>query len=337
MFVSKFLEKLCWGINLHQFVVDDDGGSSVDNDEALGTGNDARVALLNQISDENDRGRGEEFVEIDEQGNASQFSLPDNDENDDRSNEDEEVPPSEDVHAEDPKKYKIKVNGQEKEVSIEDLIERAQKVESADQYLNEASRLYREAQGSKQQPPEGAVADEEGLSNDDLALARAIQMGSEEEAVAAIRKLKSPSLSPDDLAKTIDERLNFQEAIHKFQTDYKDILSDPILRQVALDSDAKLLAQGDKRSYYDRYQAIGNELREWVNSKVGQVKDHEKSTAEVSSEKVDRKKSAPTVPKAAGGKVQQPVEAEPEETPAQIIANMARSRGGPQWMGGKGT
>ena len=166
------------------------------------------------------------------------------------------------------------------------------------------------------------------------ALVRAIQMGTEEEAMAAIEKLQSrpPSVSADDVARTVDERLTFNDAVSRFQKDYKDLADDPVLLNIVLQRDKELLAQGDKRSYWERYEDIGTSVRTWKESLTKPATPEPEKPA---SDKQTRKASAPAVPQGAGTKAPAAVQDEDrEETSAEIISKMAKSRGGPQWLRG---
>ena len=138
-----------------------------------------------------------------------------------------------------------------------------------------------------------------------------------------------------DLARTVDERLNFQTSVAWFKNEYKDILSDPILQQLAVQQDNMLRAQGDKRPYAERYKEIGEGIRNWVKSRMPQETKTEtepETKVETTQERKERKAAAPSVPKAASSKVKAPVEDDEEESVQDTIANMAKSRGGPQWL-----
>ena len=318
---------------------------TTDDGEVAGSGNDARVALLNSINDGLDASRADEMVEIDDAGQVTEF-VPSEIEaeapvpsDDDGTTEKELERMAEEVSETEaspvaPQKFKIKVNGKELELTQEELIERAQKVEAADTYLAEAARLKKQAvqesQPKQTSKETAAVNEREALRE----MARAIQMGSEEEAIEAIAKLQSrgPSVTADDMARTVDERLNFKEAASKFESEFHDIMGDPVLRKMVLDKDLEALNAGDKRDYYTRYADIGNEVRAWkdglVKAAVPPVQP--KSPAQ---EKLDRKASVASVPKVASAKTVAPVaEDETEESPSAVIANMAKTRGGPQWM-----
>jgi hypothetical protein len=321
------------------------GEEAKDSGEAQGTGNDARVALLNRISDENDQRAAEDFADVNDDGTTSPFVV--------RTADGEEVPLKDesatdgaaaaeiDKLAEEsgsvPSKIKIKVNGREIELTQDELIERAQKVESADMYLAEAARLRtenaRNAVAANQATTRKPVVEEQDSVEEDLAIARAIQMGTEEEAVAALRKLRTsrPSVTADDVRRTVDSRLTFNEAIQQFRSSFKDIASDPVLNQMAIDADARLLAQGDKRPYAERYTEIGNEIRGWADRMV-QARAPVTKPTDPGAEKLARKAAASPIPKAASTKSASTVEPEKEESTSDIIASIAKSRGGPQWM-----
>ena len=191
----------------------------------------------------------------------------------------------------------------------------------------------READSSKEvKPPLPSPEDATAKANEDRrALVRAIQMGTEDEAMEAIEKLQArPSVSADDVARTVDERLTFNDAVSRFQKDYKDLAEDPVLLNIVLQRDKELIAQGDKRSYWERYEDIGNSVRTW---KEGLTKAATPEPEKPVSDKQARKASASAVPQGAGTKAPAAVQDEDrEETSAEIISKMAKSRGGPQWL-----
>jgi hypothetical protein len=258
--------------------------------------NNARLAMYDQIADSNDEARNAEFEDIPDDAHT-RFQET----NDDSAS-----------NAQEPEKIPLKVNGKVLELPIEEVIARAQMVESAHDYLEQAKRIRLEAVQSTQAPKPDASRPP---VDDDLALVRAIQMGSEEEAVQALRQIRSPN---QDLPKLIDERMSFQQAVSRFQTEFKDVFDDPMLRQLALNKDAELVAQGDSRSYWDRYEAVGNEIRQWVGSvrKTSSVPD-----------KRERKANATSAPTAAASRVASQAQEEPEESVSDVISKMAQSRG----------
>lgn len=323
--------------------------ATTDDGETIGNGNDARLKMYAQINDQNDRTLAEngDLADVNDDNTTSPFNA-------DANLTDEEIAARELKRAEDeanlkapddtgstsePVKHKIKVNGRELELTTEELIERAQKVEAAESYLSEAARIKREAEQQaqlathqQQQPSQEDVA--AALQEDRRALVRAIQMGTEEEAMAAIEKLQArntPSVNADEITKAVDERITFNDAVTRFQTEFKDLVSDQTLLNVVLQRDRELLAQGDKRSYWERYQEIGKQVRDWRDSLVKAAAP----AAPREPDKQTRKASATAVPNAASTKAPQAAdEEEQEESMSEVIAAMAKARGGPQWLRG---
>lgn len=340
MKISKLLKFLLMSA-MPLYATDDEGGGAAVNEdtgEALGTGNDARVSMLDRIADSADREREEEFADIvdADKGITEKFVAPALDDPEaeqqriDAEAEQVRAKAAEDAEAaaagQTPVLPTIKVNGQEVQLTPE-LIEKAQKIGSADVYLAEAARKKNEAAAVRTEvaPPTQEV--------DLRDLARSLQMGTEEEAVAALQKLTKVGPSQDDITRTIDDRLSFTTAISKFQEEYKDIVADPVLLALAETADNQLRAKGDTRGYYDRFAAIGSDLRKWVSSKTA-ASGTQQAEAEASADKVARKAAATKSLPVAGVKTATSVQEEKEESPSEIIARMAASRGGPQWMAG---
>jgi hypothetical protein len=250
--------------------------------------------------------------EMIENGEFSQDGLDEeaNEHNEETVGVEEDTPPT-------VEKHKIRVNGKDLELSYDDLIARAQKVEAADEYLRKAKEL------SERVVPQPSSQDVEDNEEEDLELVRAIQMGNEEEATAAIRKLRhsaTPAINKDELFSQFDERAKAQAASVKFASDFEDIFKDPVLRNLAFQEDTRLMAEGDTRPYEVRYTDIGNNIRSWRDSLTP-------NSQAASDKKVQRKIAAPQVPKAAGRMVQQVEQEEPEESRDEQITRMARARG----------
>ena len=315
-------------------------------DDVIGTGNEARLKMLQQINDQNDKqlAEGGDLADVHDDGTTSAFAGGEETLTDEeiaarelKRAEDEAnaTRTSEEAAAHRAEKHKIKVNGKEVELTTQELIERAQKIEAADEYLKEAAAKLREAEAKPATKPQPSAQDVAATALEERrALVRAIQMGTEEEAMAAIEKLQSnnPSVSADDVARTVDERLTFNDAVSRFQTEYKDLADDPVLLNIVLQRDKELLAQGDKRMYWERYDDIGKSVREWVTSIA---KPAEKADDKKPDDKQTRKASAPAVPQGAGTKAPAAVDDDDkEETVSEVISAIAKARGGPQWLRG---
>lgn len=282
-------------------IVENDGGGDDDDGEAVGSMNDARLARLNEIGQSSEDTRSDEFgdteiddgvadkiIEEEEKEEAAAVALP-----------------------------KIKVNGVEIELTPE-MVERAQKVAAADQYLAEASKLKREQEQQNSRPSVQDAAN--NVDEDDVALARALQMGSEEDAAAAIKAIrsKSPSLNRDEVVAAARDGLAMDEAVKWFQNEYKFIWKDPLMTKLALDLDADLLKKGDNRPYKERYETIGNQLTEWSGNLPKGGRTAKQELKEAAAENV--------VQIASKRADAAPVE-DAEESTTDVIASMAKRRG----------
>lgn len=313
--MSKLLSNLLIRAKLH-------GGDGDDSEgEAVGSGNDDRVAFLNGISDNVDRERGEELADVNSDGSTSKFQAPAGEGDDAEAQAAAEQQAADDARAaaeaEAAAAASVETNAEaEAAVSAERIRQQA------DEYLAEAKRTRDELAVRAAQAPKEEVEDPL------IQAARALQMGTEEEAVAALRKLTAqPAVDPLDMQRKIDERLSFKEAFSKFNEDYKDVMSDPRLRKMAEEADAAQIRAGDRRPYEVRFKVIGDDIRGWVNSKAAPA-----NAANDMGNKERKKAGAPAAPPVASGKHVPVVEDEKEESVSDVIGAMAKQRGGPQWM-----
>lgn len=191
-----------------------------------------------------------------------------------------------------PRTFKLKINGQEVDLSEQELIERAQKVEAADRYLAEKKReadlLIAETRLRLEQPSAQPVdTAQQEVSDEDLELVRVLQIGDEHTAARALKarmaKLTSqPAIHMDAIAAKVKDDMEHANATKWFQQEYKEIVTDPKLMMVAnqLDADFRKLDLANKQvtPYLDRYRQIGEEVRKW------------KGTSPEFSAKVEQKK-----------------------------------------------
>lgn len=321
----------------------------------VGTGNDARLKMMQEINDRNDQelSTNGDLFDVNDDGSTTKFeaSAEETEEKTDEEIVAEEVQRAEqeanatdeseeETEGEPAAKHKIKVNGKELELTTQELIERAQKVESADEYLKEAAKKVRETIPAPKEIPAAQQPSEQDVTAKALEekrrIVRAIQMGSEEEAMAALEQLqgKTPSLKEDDISRVVEQRIAFDKAFTKFQETFPEIVNDPVLWSIASQMDKEITATGDRRDYWERYQEIGNNIRTWRDGIVKTATPPKQETsAPVSAEKQQRKASVPAVPKGASTKAPAAVEEEDkEESTSEVIAAMAKARGGPQWL-----
>lgn len=224
-----------------------------------------------------------------------------------------------------PKVYKLKVNGKEVELSEEEMIARAQKVEAADQYLAEAKRQAEALRATAAAPPPAGEQSADTLSDEDLALARALQVGSEEEAAKAIRALRqkpgpAPSINMDALAQKVEADMDFKANAKWFQESYPELFADPDYMTLVLKRDQEMLsennAKGIVQPYKDRYAKIGDEIRKKFGINVD------------GAAKTRRKQETLTAIPTAHTKVRMPAEEDDSEPDVRdTIAEMAKARG----------
>jgi len=277
-----------------------------DENETVGTLNEERIRRLNAIADNADERRHDEFDDVD--GETVYPREP-------RQQAQEEQ--QEDPHQDDieppapPRMVRVKVNGREMEVSEEEVIRRAQKNWAADEYLQRAAEAARKANELAVPPLDRSVADDDAVQ-----IARAIQLGTEEDAVQAIRNLRSqPPAQSDAVARIVDERLSFTRAVENFEREYEDIRADPMLWKLAGQRDDELARERPDLPVSERFRTVGDEIRQWKAQFATPQR----------IDKAARKASVAAVPTAAGR--QAPLDDEPDDNPETVIAQLAKARG----------
>ena len=213
----------------------------------------------------------------------------------------------------------LKIDGQEQKVprsKVEEYGIRAmQKELAADRKLEEATRLLNEAKAKFAQPSQDVV--QQQPSNDAAELAKALQYGTEDDAVQAIKALQGRNMAtPDQIAMMVDERVKFQNAVEWFQSEYSEINQDPYLQQIAVNAEAQKRAQGDQRPFKELYKEIGDEIMAW-RAKIAPPK--------ALADKQARKASVQTIPSASVR--QTPSEPEKPESASDVVEQMRRARG----------
>lgn len=300
-----------------------------ENGEVVGSGNDRRLAMLNAIGDGADRVRADDLMDINDDDTLTPFKAKPVDDDEEAERLAAEQAEADRIAAEkqedQPARIMRKVNGQDIEITDE-LLVKAQKIAAADAYLEQATRIRNEELNKQKLPAKTDVT--ATSAGDDLAyedIARAIQMGTEEEAVAALRKLSArstPKIDESAILRKAKEERTFEDAFARFQADYKDIVSDPYLFNLAKAKDEQLRAQGDTRPYDARFKSVGDELRTWLTSKGG-------APVTQSQTKLERKEAAPAAVKSASTKHAATQQTDDkEESPSEVIARMKTERQG---------
>lgn len=295
---------------------------------AVGTQNDARLALFNQIADQTEAIRAEDFEDVTDdmylnpagtggEGDESEGdrgNLQDSEEYSGSSEDSGEDATDVSIGTVESSIPKLKVLGEEIEITPE-AIARWQKIASGEKYLEEASKLYKSASTINEPSQDVQTVD-------DAALARAIQMGTEEEAIAAIQQLRQQSLPAGEIEAIIERKLANRDTktdAERFKESYRDLLADPRAQEAVWAFDT-LYANDNEPPTFARFEKAAK--------KVMELRGH--------TGLEDKQKRKDNAPRPVVGQGARPP-AKPEErepTQREIIAEMARSRGQMQYGAG---
>ncbi len=269
----------------------------------VGTGNDARIDRFEAIADNADAARAEDFDDLDAM-QANDIAVEDV-QGYDGSIEDDAAAP---------RMLTLKINGREVQMTEAEVIARAQKVAAADEYLKSAAAVHRTAQ---QMAPSPQRDEPQQADFDPLALARAIQMGTEEEAAAAIEALRRPSVTPDDVERRVEAKLTFREKQAQVEGRHATILNHSVLGNVFRQRLHALAAESPDLSLEEGYGQVAESMKRDFAPMLEE--------APKPQTKADRKALMSTIPSAAGR--QQSADAdEGDDNPEAVIASMAKAR-----------
>lgn len=242
-------------------------------------------------------------------------------------------------------RVKTKIDGQEGEVTVEEMQREYQKGKSADKRLVEIARRERElnereAQLSAQrETPRTTAVPETTTEIIDPAVAKqftsALFDGDEEKAVAAFNTAVATAVSKatqgrepatqvdvDKITADVEQRFAVNSALKKSQADYPELYSDPDIEALAA---MKIRAKREEGlSFVDALEATGQEFA----TKFGWKKTgHQapKADSTTRDEKLKRKEALDVIESA---NVKSSTTETPPLTNSQVIANMARNRPG---------
>ena len=291
-----------------------------------GNQNDARLAMFNDIADRAEAGRADELVDVTD----AMYANPPGTGDDDAAPQPpeaaapaaeaakESTAPLEPTAApaeptETPRRLKLKINGAEQEFDEAEVIARAQKVSAADQYLAEAAKIYQEAART----PSPSAQDTTPAAPDFAALAQAIQLGTTDEAVQALKSLyRPPSPSDDGIRQVVQREMTALEARRegdRFLRDYGAFMKDDEFRAQFDGLDAYYAGKGEPMTY------------ERLKKTAEKLGAHLEPPAQDLEAKRERKASVRPV---TGGSLRQAVQPEePEPTASETIAEIAKARG----------
>jgi len=250
---------------------------------------------------------------------------------------------------------KIKVNGEEQQVSVADLIVDAQKVKAATKKFEEASRLRKEADEilakAKESKPvktgegndlETTDTDTDQLPGQDVVkqAVEALYSGDEETAVAAFLELlkqngrgnttqadEQQPLDVDDITAQVAERISQKGALDKFRAEYSDVWKNPTFAQRADEILATKLDEG--MDFSKALTAAGEGVREEIAEAakaMGFTKREEPHKDKETTDKKARKETIDNV-KGSGDTASTTVAEEKPQSVSDVIKEMGQQRG----------
>lgn len=233
-------------------------------------------------------------------------------------------------------KVKTKVNGIEREVSLDDVLRRFQKNEAADARLAEATRLLEAAEQREREVIQIPVTEQPEakatLSASVKDVIAALYEGDEGKAAQALESLfgrQSPIQSVDsaDIARQVKEQLTVEGALERGVADYAHIASDPFLAGIADRyveahiADGKPMAEAISMAFQD--------ADKWLKGKTGAVSPPAITTDEAAVR--NQRKRSQAVPRVANVTAPNPNQQTPmseEQIRAEAMAELKKSRPG---------
>lgn len=240
-------------------------------------------------------------------------------------------------------KFKANINGVEEEVDTDTLVRSYQKNRAADQRLEQATQLLREAeqqaaelreQAKAPTPAAAPVTTPDELRTQAADLLDKMYDGDKEAATDAFLSLLAqakggdqPTPTPtqavvdeDALAAKVLDRMSVQTAFDKIKTDYPELITDPDLEQLTALKITRAVQAGIPRA--EAMLSAANEVYKTLGKEpAGRQPDPVPPPA---STRMENKKRLDNVPVASASAI--PPEAPKEGNPSSVIAEMASRR-----------
>ncbi len=206
-----------------------------------------------------------------------------------------------------------------------------QKESAADMRLAAATELLRSAQNQQAQPPALVVQP----SDDDAALARMIQFGTEDEAKTAIAKLRNatPAITPQQIEALVQQQLTqrlpdhnvFHDANNWLRTEYSAITSDPDLKLMFDMKEEQARKLGDRRPYKELYADLAGQMATKFNLK--KADPLQAAQPMQTADRITRKANSPRPITGASGRVEQAPQPRKAPTVAEYVTQQRQRRG----------
>lgn len=241
------------------------------------------------------------------------------------------------------KVHKLKVDGEERIVTDDELVRSYQKNAAADKRLEEAARLLREAneraaemQAQLSRPVQNVTEPVEPNA-DLLAQSKAVLSklyeGDEESASKALVDLltktgrggdqptpAAPAIDIDQLTTQIQQKMEIEKAFETIKSDYPDLISDPDLEMLTAMKINRAVESGTPRAQamIEAAQEVYKTVGKVATGRTGDVK------TPVTSQRLENKQRLDNVRPASGVASRPTVPT--EDNPSDVIAEMAARR-----------
>lgn len=263
--------------------------------------------------------------------------------------------------AEVPNTVRVKVDGVETDVPLDEVVRQYQKNSSADKRLTEATRLLREAQEAQAQrllieqqeaqlraqqantaTPDNATTDNQPVDESGKEFLKALFEGDEENALTALQKViggrqqtataATPTLDIDQIANAVTQQVQqkfaVESALAQNQRDYPELYSDPDMEALALTKIQRLREQSGS-DFFTALDAVSKDMATkfgWAASAApGRQADPATTTSSARTAKLEQKRSIDNV---ASINTKTTTTEQQPENPSDVIAAMKAARAG---------
>lgn len=248
-------------------------------------------------------------------------------------------------------RVRIKVDGEEREVALADVVRTAQKHEAADARLQEASRLLENARAQAQQAQQQAQSQQKEQPTTDNAqkarndreqrakeLIEAMFHGDEKQAAQVISELLHNDLPAKDgvnhqqpdaeqIAQQVEESLARRNALREFATVYPEVLKDPDLATLADMKLARRISQGE--AFSQALMQVGDEIYTKTGLKTSATTQANQASIPTQTERVERKRQTDFVRSRSASTAS--TQDKPESA-ADIVQGMVNQRARGRWQ-----
>ena len=246
------------------------------------------------------------------------------------------------VETVEPAKVKIKVDGEEIEVTqaeVDDAggVRALQRELASERRLQKANEIVAETRRTQAAIAE-YVQQQQSKKEPEVTVDQFIQskvntirFGTEEESASALKEIferASQKVDPQAITRQVLGEVKRNQAIDGFAKEFQDIAANPLLLRLAMSLEAERTAKGPVEDWPRFYRTIGNEVR--GVARPHQPPASESKTADTTStgsDKEARKASIVNLPTAAA-RAELPKESKPE-TREDILNEMKAARGLP--------